>query len=122
MTEKQKQAKRDKFFNYLNDFIKKQEKSELINLTEIHRDYGSPRYYSPKRILHYPRGKALISREIQRNQMCVESVIRYTEIEVYGNYNLAMHYLKSIDAYNEYFFIDFLMKSKPDVLEKYLKM
>lgn len=77
---------------------------------------------SPKRILHYPRGKALIQYEIERNDMCVENVIRYTDTEVYVNYNLAMHYLKSIDAYNEYFFIDLLMKSEPDILEKLMRL
>ncbi len=120
--EQESQAKRDKFFNYLNEFIEKDSKSELINLTQIHIDYGSPRYNSPKRILHYPRGKALISHEIHRNDMCVEAVIRYDGNTVYGNYNLAMEYLKTIDAYNEYFFIDFIMKSEPDILEKFMRM
>jgi hypothetical protein len=65
--EQERQAKQDKFFNYLHDFMEKDASNELINLTEIHRDYGSPRYKSPKRILHYPRGKAQIQYEIQRN-------------------------------------------------------
>jgi len=121
MTETERQVKRLKFFKYLEEFIEKEEKSELIDLTKVHNDYGSPRYYSPRRILHYPRGKAMIQYEIERNDMCVEKVIRYDGQTVFGNYVLALHYLKSIDANNEYFYIEMLMKSEPDILEKYIK-
>jgi hypothetical protein len=119
--EQERQTKQDKFFDYLHDFMEIVENSELINLTQIHRDYGSPRYDSPKRILHYPSGKALIQHEIQRNNMCVENVIRYEDNTVYGNFNLALEYLISIDAFCKYCYYDFLMKSEPDILEKYLK-
>jgi len=122
MTEQEENIKRDNFFNYLDEFIEKQEKSELINLTQIHSDYGSPRYKSPRRILHYARGKAMIQFEIERNDMCVEKVIRYDGNKVYGNFKLAMEYLKSIDVYNEYFLIDFLMKSEPDIMNKFMKL
>lgn len=118
----ERKIKRDKFFNYLNEFIEKQEKSELINLTQIHRDYGSPRYKSPRRILHYPRSKAMIQNEIERNDMCVERVIRYDGNKVYGNFNLAMDYINSIDAYNNYCYIDMLMKSEPDIMERFMKL
>ena len=121
MTETERQVKLEKFFKYLEEFIEKEEKSELINLTQIFQDYGSPSYNSPKRILHTPRGKALIQYEIERNDMRIEKVIRYNGLTVFGNYNLAMHYLQSIDAFNKYLFIDFVMKSEPDILEKYLK-
>ena len=122
MEEKERKLKRDKFFRYLNEFMEKDSKSELINLTQIYKDYGSPSCKSPRRILHYPRGKAQIQFEIERNAMQVENVIRYDCNDVYGNYYLALNYLKSIDAYNEYLFIDFLMKSEPCILEKFLKM
>jgi hypothetical protein len=122
MTEQERKIKRDKFFNYLNEFVEKQEKSELINLTQIHLDYGSPKYKSPRRMLHYPRGKALIQYEIEGNAMCVEKVIRYDDNKVYGNFNLALDYINSIDAFNKYCYIEMLMKSEPDIMEKFMKL
>lgn len=117
--EQASQAKRGKFFTYLDEFISKEEKHELINLTQIYEDHGSPRYKSPKRRLHYPRGKAMIQYEIQRNNNEVEKVIRYDGNTIYGNYNLALTYLREIDAYYYFLFTDFLMRSEPDILEKY---
>lgn len=114
--------KRERFFRYLTEFMEKDEKSELINLTEIYHDHNCPKYNSPRRILHYPRGKELIRYEIERNAMRVEAVIKYDGKTVYGNYNLAMDYLQSIDAFNKYMFIDMLMKSEPDIVKKFLKL
>ena len=121
MTETERQVKLEKFFKYLEEFIEKEEKSELINLSDIYEDYGHPKYDSPKRILHSKRGKEMIRYEIERHDMQIEKVIRYDGQTVFGNYNLALHYLKSIDAYNYFLFIDLLMKSEPDILEKYIK-
>lgn len=121
MTEQERKIKKDKFFKYLNEFIKKQEKSELINLTDIYGDYGRPKCLSPKRILHSRIGKQLIQSEIDKNELQIEKVIRYQGQTVFGNYSLAIHYLQSIDAFNKYLFIDFLMKSEPKILEKFLR-
>lgn len=101
--------------------MEKDANNELINLSEIYEDYGCPRYSSPKRIIGYRTGKELIQYEIEHNDMQVEKVIKYIGEKVYGNYKLALHYLKSIDAYNEYLFIDFLMHVEPEILEKYLR-
>jgi hypothetical protein len=122
MTDNEKQVKREKFFLYLSMISKKGDNNELINLTDIYEDYGHPKYLSPKRILHSRTGKQLIKFEIDKNDMQIEKVIRYQGQTVFGNYNLAIHYLQSIDAFNKYLFIDFLMKSEPEILEKYLRL
>ena len=122
MEENDMKLKREKFFRYLEEFMEKDKKSELINLTEIYQDYNSPKFKSPRRILHYPRGKELIKYEIERNEMCVENVIKYDGNTIYGNSTLAMNYLKSIDAYNAYMFIDLAINSEPDFLNKFLKL
>ena len=64
----------------------------------------------------------MIQNEIERNDMCVERVIRYDGNKVYGNFNLAMDYINSIDAYNNYCYIDMLMKSEPDIMKKFMKL
>lgn len=115
-------AKKKKFFSYLPYIMDKQNKSELINLYQIYEDYGCPRYSSPKRILSYRTGKELIQYEIENNDMQIEKVIKFNGKTVYGNYSLALHYLRSIDAYNSYLFIDLLMHAEPNILEKYLRL
>ena len=121
MTETERQLKKQKFLNYLEEFMEKEENQELINLTEIYNEQGNPPYASPKRILHSSRGKKIIELEIKRNDMKVEKVIRYDNNEVFANFNLAVKYLREIDGSYEYFFIDFIMNAKPDIVEKYLR-
>ena len=100
MNENERKTKRERFFNHLSAIMTKDENNELINLTEIYENHGRPRYKSPRRILHYPRGKAMIQYEIERNNNEIEKVIRYDGDTVYGNYHLAITYLREIDAYN----------------------
>ena len=119
--DQEEKMKQYRFFKHLSAIMTKNENNELINLTEIYEDHGCPKYQSPKRRMHYPRGKQLIQHEIERNNNEIEKVIKYDGKTIYGNYNLALAYLREIDAYNTYLFIDFLMKSEPNLLEKYLK-
>ena len=121
MEEKERKFKHERFFKHLSAIMTKDENNELINLTEIYEDHGCPKYKSPRRRLHYPRGKQLIQYEIERNNNEIEKVIKYDGKTIYGNYSLAITYLREIDAYNYYLFTDFLMKSEPDILKKFLK-
>ena len=111
--------KRIKFFKHMKNLLEKQEQGILIDLTEIYEDYGCPPYMSPKREFHYPRGKQIIEYEIQENHMQVERVIRYDGKKVYGNYALALMYLKGIDAYNAYLVIDMLFMNNPTILDEF---
>ena len=111
--------KKEKFFKHIDICLKQEGKGELINLTEIYKDYGSPAYHSPKRILHYPRGKQMIEHEIRQNDMEIEKVIRYEGEKVFGNYQLALDYLGAIDAYNKYMIIKMVYVQNPNILEEF---
>ena len=115
------ELKKEKFFRHIDNCMKQDKKGELVNLTEIYEDYGSTPYNSPKRVLHYPRGKELIAHEIRQNNMKVEKVIRYEGGKLYGNYQLALEYLSAIDDYNKDMIIGMVYMQNPNILEEYWK-
>jgi hypothetical protein len=115
------ELKKEKFFRHIDNCMKQDEKGELVDLTDIYEDHDSPPYKSPKRVLHYPRGKELIEHEIRQNNMEVEKVIRYENDRVYGNYQLTLEYLSAIDAFNKYMIIKLVYMHNPNILEEFWK-
>ncbi len=109
--------KNEKFFKHILNFLEKNENGELIDLTEVYEDYGRPSYRSPRRILHYPRGKQLIELEIKNNDMQIEKVIKYSGKRIYGNFKIAMAYFIRIDTVNSILIMDLLFFADPDTLE-----
>jgi hypothetical protein len=108
----------DQFTNHMKRFIETQDKGELISLYEVYRDYGKPKFLSPRRLLRHRQLRNLAKYLIEKNDYNIEKVIKYSGKDVYACYDLAMSYLMNLDITNYIILNDYMKES--GALDKFL--
>ncbi|MCU4175503.1 hypothetical protein [Carboxylicivirga sp. N1Y90] len=107
--EKNREELKLKFNSYVEEFTDKQIRGELINLWEIYESYGKPEGKSPLEFMSTSQSKEIIQLALVDNDMQENKVILRKGEVVLVNFNLALSYLKEVDTYNSFLFIDLLM-------------
>ncbi len=110
--------KKQKLFRILDHIMDQDSKGKLISLWKIYEDHGCPKYKTPKRFFSYPRQKVFIQYLIEQNDMQVDMVIKYEERDILVDFDLAIHYLRDLDAYYWYAILDLTVSKEPNEFQK----
>lgn len=100
----------NQFLSHIKRFIQRQDRGEMINITEVYEDYGKPKFLSPRKLLRYRPLRMLAEFLIKNNNYEIEKVIIYKGKDVYVCYDLAMSYLTNLDPSNYIILNDYLIK------------
>lgn len=76
--------------------LESQTHGELVNISKMYHDYGSPRGKSPKRLLNLNHYKDLISQLVEDNDYEIEKVIRFETRQIFVHWEIAYKYLTDL--------------------------
>jgi hypothetical protein len=113
-----KEKKKQKLHCILDHILDQESQGKLISMWKIYEDHGCPKYKTPKRFFSYPRQKEYIQYLIEQNDMQVDKVIKYEGKDILVNFDLAIHYLRELDAYYWYAILDLTMSKESNDFQK----
>jgi hypothetical protein len=90
-------------------FLAYEQKGQLINLTDVYKEYGEPEFHSPRRRLRARPLRMLTEFLIKKNNYEIEKVIRYDGKDVYACFDLAFDYLRELDIDSSIAINDYLL-------------